>query len=166
MLLRNLCHHVQPAGFADCLISGGRSDVLKEAEFILTDLGPCLRVICRPEDSWLACTSLKAAWPPPTDLRTRLSLLQESPCSTSVGSQRLGVFMLSPSAKPLLLTHNIWVYSISHFSHPCPYPSLLFTPHYFPTATRWNGTSPMTETVSFTTWWHSNYLFVMVFAFH
>ncbi|KAA8594157.1 hypothetical protein FQN60_004991 [Etheostoma spectabile] len=66
-----------PAGFADSLVTGGKvrvSDVLNEAGFILTDLGLCLRVICRAGDSWLACSSLKAAWPPPTDLSTRLPL--------------------------------------------------------------------------------------------
>ncbi|CAB1418515.1 unnamed protein product [Pleuronectes platessa] len=55
------------------LISGGKvggaSDVSKQAGFILTDLGPFLRVICRADDSWLACATPMAPppAPPPTD---------------------------------------------------------------------------------------------------
>lgn len=83
--------------------------------------------------------------------------MQEIPCSTSAGSQRLLVFMLSPSEQPLLLTHNIGV------SQPSPIsPLYLLFIHFY----HWNGTSPMTETASFTTWWRSNYIFVTVFAFH
>lgn len=127
-----------PHAAVDPLLTKERSGLQvcwKRQEFGLIDLGPYLRVICRAGDSWLTCTSLKAAWPPPTDLETCLNLMPEIPCTTSVGFQRLLVFTLSPSAQPLLLTHNIWVCSISHFFHPGPQPSLLFTPHCFYTVT-------------------------------
>lgn len=96
-------------------------------EFGLIDLGPYLGVICRVGDSWLACTSLKAAWPPPTDLETCLNLMPEIPCSTSVGFQRLLVFMLSRSDTTSPDLSLLFL----HFFHPSPQPSLLFTPHCF-----------------------------------
>ena len=96
-------------------VRGGASDVLKQAGFTLTDLGPFLRVICRAEDSWLACATRMAPppAPPPTDPGSAcLSLSQEIPCTTSVGSQRLAVFnavlcsSTPPKAKPPPLDTN------------------------------------------------------------
>lgn len=113
----------------------------KEAEFILTDLGPCRRVICRAEDSWLACASLKAAWSPPTELRTRLSLMQEIHCRTSAGPRRLWVFVLPPPPRPItseLLTSNIS--SIHFFTYLFSLQLILFS-----TATHSNRASPMAD---------------------
>lgn len=106
--------------------------------------------------------ALKAAWLPPTDLRTRPNLMQEIPCSTSVGPQRLRVFMLSPSTQLLLLELDIWALLYLTFlsSRPAPisplYPLGVLTSH-------WNGTSSLTEKKLF---WHYNYLCTTVFAFH
>lgn len=114
----------------------------KEVQFILTDLGPCPRVICRAEDSWLACASLTAAQSPPTDLRTRLSLMQEIHCRTSVGPHRLGVFVLAPPF-PRHVTSELLASNISsiHFL------TYLFSLQLilFSTATHSNRASPMTD---------------------
>lgn len=84
-------------------------------------------------------------------------------------SNSWGLCIVNDQTNPLHLTHNINIPAdfVKHFFLRCPYPSPhLFSCDYFSTAAHWNGTRSVTETASFTAWWQSNYLFVMVFAFH
>lgn len=106
------------------------SDALKEAGLILTDLGPCVGVICRAEDSWLACATLKAARPPLVGGSVCL------PCSKSLAFALEDVG--SSDQPPLSYTSSLNTLHLIT-SH-------LLMVHYYSTAIDCKGKSTLTET--------------------